>query len=261
MSRLNKISIFGLLLLLLPLQLWAVEPLRIDNELKNEPSRDLTSVPFISKGEVAVGLTASYGSLSSSNASLLYLLSGVEASLSYGSLAPFIAYLYTDNRCIGLRLGYSTLSGLVDSGSIDFGASNDMVIDVPYVDMQSASYNYAIFHRSYLSLDSKGTFGLFAEFEFELSDGKSTMSIDTGGEQISQIRNNNFGLNLSFSPGIVVFVMDNVSTNVSLGMGGLAYSKVTQFDADGNQSGSRVTSQMQFKFNIIDISFGVTIHL
>ncbi len=220
-----------------------------------------TQLPvFIDKGDIAMGLSASYGTLTTDNSSMFYLLSGVDVALSYGSINPFAGYFYRDNRFVGVRLGYSTMGGTLDSGTLDFGETNDLELDIPYVDFQSSSFNYSILHRNYLALDRKGAFGLYAETELMASDGRSTSRFESGGVEQS-INNRSFQLKLNFNPGIVVFVLDNVSTNVSFGMGGLGYTRITQRDEEGNESGSRVTSQMRFKFNITDINFGITVHL
>ncbi len=263
MKKSYLIYSLGLLIaLLLPLPSYATEPsvLALDEESQREPTSNIPNQVFISKGELVVGLSASYGTMATDNTAMLYLLSGIDASLSYGSIDPFIGYFYRDNRCLGLRLGYSTMAGTLDSGSLDFGETNDLEFDIPYVDFQSSSFNYSLIHRNYLTLDKKGAFGLFAEVELMASEGQSTTSFDTGGAE-QHINNRSFQLNLGFNPGIVVFVLDNVSTNVSFGMGGLGYSRITQRDDQGNESGSRATSQMRFKFNITDINFGITVHL
>ncbi|MFI3281887.1 MAG: hypothetical protein R3Y44_07980 [Rikenellaceae bacterium] len=263
MKRNYLIYLLGLLVALsTPLIANATQPadFTVSEVVDREPTSNIPLPNFISKGEVILGLTAAYGTVATDNTSMLYLLSGIDASLSYGSLDPFIGYFYRDNRCIGFRLGYSTMAGTLDSGSLDFGETNDLEFDIPYVDFQSSSFNYSVFHRNYLALDKKGAFGLFAETELMASDGQSVTSYDMGGDE-QHINNRSFQLNLSFNPGIVVFVLDNVSTNVSFGMGGLKYTRITQTDELGNQSGSRATSQMRFKFNITDINFGITVHL
>ncbi len=263
MKKKNLIYSLGLIaILLLPLKGYATLPLSFEQsgEAQGEQTSKITNPVFISKGEIILGLTAAYGTATTDNTSMLYLLSGIDASLSYGSLDPFVGYFYRDNRCVGFRLGYSTMGGTLDSGSLDFGYTNDLEFDIPYVDFQSSSFNYSIIHRNYLALDKKGAFGLFAEVELMASDGQSVTSFDTGGAE-QRINNRSFQLNLGFNPGIVVFVLDNVSTNVSFGMGGLGYTRITQHDEMGNECGSRATSQMRFKFNITDINFGITVHL
>ncbi len=253
--------ILSLVLCLSPLAASAMEPLAIDS-LKSgaEPMREIATPKFIQQDEWIVGATLSYGTLASDNSSLLYLLSGIDAGVSYTSLNPFVGYFYRNNRCIGARLGYGTIDAKIDGGTIDFGESNDITFDIPYVAFTSQSYSYSVFHRNYLSLDKKGSFGFFAEVELTASSSQNTMSLDADSAT-QDTRNKCFGLGLDFNPGIVVFVLDNVSTNVSFGFGGLGYTRVKQLDADGSVSGSRATSQMRFKLNITDINFGVTVHL
>lgn len=261
MKKNNIYYLLGLVLaLLLPYNVLGFELDQNDQPSEDNFVRDIPKASFIDKGEFMLGLTASYGSITSENSSLLYLLSGIDASLNYGSIEPFVGYFYGNDKCIGLRMGYSTINANLDSGSLDFGDTNDLELDIPYVNAVSRSFNYSIFHRNYLGIDPKGSFGLFAEVELMVSDSQSTMSFDMGST-IEDINNKSFGVSLNFNPGIVVFVLDNVSTNVSIGLGGLGYTKVTQRDENGQLTGSRETSQFSLKFNITDINFGVTIHL
>ncbi len=222
--------------------------------------REIPETTFIEKGETILGLTASYRTMASDNSTLLYMVTDLDASLYSSSINPFIGYFYRDNRCVGLRFGYSRVGGSVDGGVLDLGESNDMSFEIPTVGMSSSSFDYAIFHRSYLSLDKRGSFGLFAEFELQASDGESFISYDISGTS-QKIKSDNFAVDLGFNPGIVVFVLDNVSTNVSIGLGGLGYKHVKQYDEGGAISGSRQTSKLSLKLNVTDINFGVTIHL
>lgn len=260
--RINIFLLCFVLAAILPSAVSAAEPNsgREDKKKREIFDRDIPEHTFISKGETVLGLTASYGSVVSDNSSLLYLLTGVDGSLHNTSVDPFVGYFYKDNRCLGLRFGYSKLGGAVKGGKLDLGESNDMSFDIPSVAMESNSFDYAIFHRSYLSLDRKGSFGLFAEFELKARDAQSNVSYDLGGESAS-VRSDSFHLNLGFNPGIAVFVLDNVSTNVSIGLGGLGYTNITQFDADGAAVGSRKTSKLSLKLNVTEINFGITVHL
>ncbi len=257
MKRVYILYIVSLLLTttLLPQKSMAAEPTIDHSEVQEH-----NSSPFISKGEIIVGLSASYGTVSSNNSTMLYLVSGIDASLSYGSIDPFVGYFYRDNRCAGFRLGYGNVTGKLDSATLDFGESNDIEIEIPYVNVNSSSFNYSVFHRNYLPLDKRGNFGLFAEFELMARDINSVMSFDTGGAP-QHVKNKSFEMSIGFNPGVTVFVMNNVSTNVSFGLGGLGYTKIKQLDSEGNVCGSRTTSELDFKFNIIDINFGITIHL
>ena len=59
---------------------------------------------------------------------------------------------------------------------------------------------------------------------------------------------------LNFSPGLTVFMMENVSFNVSFGVFGL-YMRNEKQVTDGVESGNRFTSGANFKFNIFNINF------
>ncbi len=222
--------------------------------------RKIDSYKFISKGELAIGLTASYGSATSENSEFMLIAENINASGTMASFKPFLGYFYNDNKCVGLRLGYSHLSGKIDSASLDFGESNGLEFDLPYIDVVNDVYNYAIFHRSYTSLDKKGRFGLFAEVELIYKSGHNNMLHDfTGATQ--NIRSNSSHVGLNFNPGITVFVLPNVSSNVSFGLGGLGYTSITQRNENGEVIGRRESSQLRFKFNIAEINFGITVHL
>lgn len=264
MRKINYIHIcFSLLsLCLFPKSSTAAEIAPIGTEvIDSMPTRKIYLPKFIKKKEFIVGLTASFGSVSSENSNILYALADIDASLSHSSVDPFVGYFYRDNKCIGLRFGYDKISGSVDSGVLDFGESNDLEFEIPYVEINSTSFSYSVFHRNYLALDPKGSFGLFAELELTASDNRSTMAFDLGSDGLQTIHSNNFSFNLNFNPGIVVFVLDNISTNVSLGLGGLGYTSITQYDGEGTVTGGRTSSQLSFKLNILDINFGVTVHL
>jgi hypothetical protein len=65
---------------------------------------------------------------------------------------------------------------------------------------------------------------------------------------------------LSFSPGVTVFMMKNVSFNVSFGVFGF-YLRNEKQQVDGEERGNRFTSGANFKINIFNINFGLGIHL
>lgn len=67
-------------------------------------------------------------------------------------------------------------------------------------------------------------------------------------------------LKLSIHPGIVVFAMNNISTHVSMGIGGVSYNK-TKYIKNGEVIGVREFSKANFKIDVLDISIGLSIHL
>ncbi len=227
---------------------------------KKRIDREINKIKFALKGEIITGLTASYGSLSSDDSSLMLILDNIDADGVMASVKPYVGYFYRDNRCIGVRFGYQYTDGTLNSAKFDMGESNDISAVIPYVDTNSESYSVGIFHRSYAGLDANGHFGVFAEFELAASMGSSEFAYESGGE-IKRTYSDNTEVALSFNPGVAAYIFPNVCATVSFGFGGLRYSKVEQRDALGADLGSREYSDMKFKFNVLAINIGMTIHL
>lgn len=226
--------------------------------------REINKLKFAYKGEVMMGLTASYGTLSSDDTDIMLILDNINADGTVATVKPFVGYFYRDNNCIGVRFGYRHMSGTLDNTYFDAGEGNDLSGQLPYIDLSSDNYSFGIFHRSYAGLDPKGRFGLFAEFELALSTGTSNFLYDPDrkeGGNPNRTYSDNTQVKLSFNPGAAVYIFPNVCATLSFGLGGIQYNSVTQKDADGNKVGSRKASNMRFRLNIAAINFGMTIHL
>ena len=225
--------------------------------------REINKLKFAYKGEVMMGLTASYGTMSSDDTDIMLLIDGINADGSIATVKPFIGYFYSDNHCLGVRFGYRHMGGSLDNARYDLGESNDLSGAIPKLDINSDNYSFGIFHRSYAGLDPKGRFGLFAEFELSLATGTSKFSYqqNTSSDEMKTTHSDNTQLKLSFNPGAAVYIFPNVCATVSFGLGGIQYNSVTQKDENGKKTGSREASNMRFRLNIAAINFGMTIHL
>ena len=210
-----------------------------------------------------MGLTASYGTMSSDDTDIMLILDGIDADGTVATVKPFIGYFYRDNNCLGVRFGYRHMDGNLDAARYDLGESNDASGSIPKVNFNSDNYSFGIFHRSYAGLDPKGRFGLFAEFELSLSTGTSKLSYqpDTTSDNMKTTLSDNTQLKLAFNPGAAVYIFPNVCATLSFGLGGIQYTSVTQKDDAGNKIGTRKASNMRFRLNVAAINFGMTIHL
>ena len=222
--------------------------------------REIDKIKFAYKGEVVMGLTASYGTLSSDDTDYMIILDNINASGTVATVKPFLGYFYRDNNCIGIRFGYRHVGGSLNDVRFDLGESNDISMDIPYLDMSSDNYSFGLFHRSYAGLDPKGRFGLFAEFELSFSTGTSDFAYETDGA-IRRTYSDNTRVQLIFNPGAAVYIFPNVCATVSFGLGGVQYTSVTRKDEAGNKIGSRKASNLKFKLNIAAINIGMHIHL
>ena len=244
----------------------AESPIRGKNRFlptRRRIDREINKLKFAYKGEVMMGLTASYGTMSSDDTDIMLILDGIDADGTVATVKPFIGYFYRDNNCLGVRFGYRHMDGNLDAARYDLGESNDASGSIPKVNFNSDNYSFGIFHRSYAGLDPKGRFGLFAEFELSLSTGTSKLSYqpDTTSDNMKTTLSDKTQLKLAFNPGAAVYIVPNVCATLSFGLGGIQYTSVTQKDDAGNKIGTRKASNMRFRLNVAAINFGMTIHL
>lgn len=134
-----------------------------------------------------------------------------------------------------------------------------MDISLDNMDYSGNAYSFGLFHRSYTGIDPKGSFGLFAELELSGMIGRSDFSY-LSGDTPKSTHSKSFKMNISFNPGVAVYIFPNVCGTLSFGLGGFQYSKIDQTDQDG-KTGSRTASKMRFRLNLANINVGMTVHL
>lgn len=214
---------------------------------------------FAYKGEVMIGITASYGTLSSDNTDFMLILDKMKLSATMAQVNPFVGYFYRDNNCVGLRLGYRHIGAGMGNLEVDLGSQNDLDLSINDMDYDGNAYSFGLFHRAYTGIDRKGSFGLFAELELSGMIGRTDFSY-MSGDTPKSTRSKSTKLQVSFNPGVAVYIFPNVCGTLSFGLGGFQYSKINQTDQDGN-TGSRTASKMRFRLNLANINVGMTVHL
>lgn len=223
--------------------------------------RGLYNFVYIPKGSWQVGITASYGEFSADSFELLDIISDLDFSISSFSVKPYMSYFVGSNKSVGLRFGYSEAKGKLDSASVDF--DEDLSFNLAGVNYRNESYSAAFFFRQYIGLSRAGRFGVFNEAELAFSSGNSTFRrmYDDAPRITSTVYTD---IRLNFSPGLSVFIMDNVSFNISFGVFGLYLHNERQRTVsellDEPETGNRFTSGANFRFNIFNINFGLGIH-
>lgn len=227
---------------------------------RNRIDREINKNQFSFKGETMLGITASYGTISSEDTDIGLILDDIKLNGSVVTVKPFVGYMYRDNNCIGVRLGYTHMTGNLGNATLDLGEANDVEVSVGNMRYKNNAYALGIYHRTYIAIDSKGRFGVFGEFELSGSVGRmefSYLSDDTWKTSLSDI----YKCEFSFNPGLAVYIFPNVCASISFGLGGLRYTHTKQYDGDHNFTGKRNFSKMRFRLNIADINFGMTLHL
>lgn len=219
--------------------------------------RGLFNFLFIPKGMWTLGLTASYGKFSTADLELFDVISDVDISAHAFSIKPYFSYAFKNNITAGLRLEYTNIVGNIDNFGLDI--DEDMSFKIQDVGYRSQSYSAALLLTQYIGLTRRGRFGVFNEAQLKFTSGTSDFNRPFDGV-MKTTHSNNFQASLTYSPGVCVYVMKNLSCNLSFGVFGFYINKTRQWE-NGERSGSRLTSGANFRFNIFNISFGLAAHL
>ncbi|MDE6225649.1 MAG: hypothetical protein K2M25_05875, partial [Muribaculaceae bacterium] len=141
--------------------------------------------------------------------------------------------------------------------SVDF--DEELSFSISNISYYSQSYSASVFYRNYVGLGTEKRFAIFNEVDLTLGSGTSRFK-RYYNEELRDTRTNVTSASLNFSPGVCVFIMDNVSFNVSFGVFGLNFNREKQITNE-IEEGTRFSSGANFKFNIFNINFGLGIHI
>lgn len=219
--------------------------------------RGLFNYLFVPKGIWSFGLTASYGEFSSEDLQLLDIVGDVDFSGHTFSIRPSVSYFVGNNISVGMRLGYNSSKATLGRFAIDI--DEDLNFDISDASYNNESYTAALVLRQYVGLARRTRFGIFNEVELAFSSGNGDFRRLYAGEP-KQTHTTFMDARLTFSPGLCVFIMKNVAFNVSFGVFGF-YVRSEHQNTNGVESGKRVTSGANFKFNVFNINFGVGVYI
>jgi hypothetical protein len=156
---------------------------------------------------------------------------------------------------VGLKLTYSRGSADLANLSVDF--DEDLSFTIRDMSYYSESFALGTFYRNYVGLGSQRRFGVFNEVSLMFQTGNSRFK-RLYNDEPRDTRTVVTQGSLNFSPGLAVFMHQNVAFNVSFGVFGLKLRHETQTTNDVEE-GSRTTSGANFKFNIFNINFGLLV--
>jgi hypothetical protein len=219
--------------------------------------RGLYNFLFVPKGQWSFGIQASYGEFNTSDFQMLSVISDLDVKVKAYSLQPSIAYFFGNNQSIGVNFNYSRMYLDLSGLTVDF--SDDISFSLADISYYSKSYTSSFAYRNYVGLGRDRRFGVFNEVELAFGAGSSRFKRNFDGAP-RDTRTNSMTASLNFSPGICVFIMDNVSFNVSFGVFGIKAHHERQV-TDGVDEGSRFTSGANFRFNIFNINFGMAVFI
>ena len=216
-------------------------------------SRRLKNHLIAPKGEWQCGIAVMYVDFSTADSDYMMLLQGLNANASMLRLAPEAAYTFAKNHAVGVRFQYTNIDGMIDSATADL--LGNLSLSFENVHALSRSMSGSVFQRTYVGLDPKGRVGVF--WDYVLGYTRSQTQFSSGGPASYSI-NNKF--HLGFMPGIVYFPMNNMSVQACICLAELSYNNVRAYE-DRKMTGGRQAWKAQASLNLLDISFGLTIHL
>jgi len=217
--------------------------------------RGLFNWLYVPRGKWGFGVNASYGELSTDDVQVLSLVKNVDFKGKTYSIKPSISYFIRNNQSVGLQFNYSRGEADLDRLSVDF--DDDINFDLRDVSYYAESYAVAAFYRNYVGLGRSSRFAIFNEVSLEFLAGSSRFKRQYDGEPKDTRTIVTQGA-LNFSPGVCVFIQENVAFNISFGIFGLKFRREHQ-TTDGMDDGTRFTSGANFRFNIFNISLGMMV--
>ena len=219
--------------------------------------RGLYNYVFIPRGQWAFGLTAAYGEFNSSDVQILDILKDFNFDGKVYSINPGISYFIRSNQSLGLKFNFQRSE--LDLGSLALDIDDDLNFSLHDVSYYSQSYGASFFYRSYIGLSSLKRFAIFNEVDLGFASGTSRFK-RYYDDELRDTRTVFTETALNFSPGLCMFIMDNVSFNVSFGVFGLHFKHEKQ-RTNGIEEGTRFTSGANFNFNLFNIKFGLGVHI
>ena len=205
--------------------------------------RGIVNHLFVKRKTWMTGLTVSYAGYDSEDTQFLSLLKDFDCKAKLFTINPFVGYFIKENICIGIKFGYQNV--YANLGNISLDIDDDL--------------STTVFYRSYVGLDRGKRFGLFNETSLSFNTGSSRYkrgSEENFKDTQTRIREVHIGLN----PGATVFIMENISAELSFGVAGFKYREENQ-TTNGESSGWRKSSGANFKINILNISIGIVAYL
>ena len=217
--------------------------------------RGLFNYLYMPKGKWVFEITASYASLNTEDVQVLQLLKDLDFGGKIYSIKPSASYVFANNQSIGLRVAFTR--GNADLGNLSVDIDDDMRFNLHDISYYSQSYNIGVFYRYYVGLNKSKRFAVFNETALQFNSGSSRFK-RYYNDVLYDTYTSTRGASLNFSPGVCIFVHKYAAFNVSFGVFGVHFTKESQ-STNGVDEGSRFSSGANFKFNLLNINFGILV--
>ncbi len=217
---------------------------------------DMSTQPcFIEKGTWMVGGGASYMLHNNDNSRLL-VVNGIKSTGYTISVSPAFCYMVKDNMGVGVRFGYKRNMLQLDSAKMTF---DDIDLSVANFHKISHAFEIQGIGRYYIPVGSLKRIGLFNELQLAYSYGQGKV-LDGHGDKVDASYETSNSLGINVCPGFMAFVTEKLAIDVSVNMLGLQFDWTHQTH-NQIEEGSRGTSLVNFKVNLLAIGFSLYYYL
>jgi hypothetical protein len=217
---------------------------------------DMSTQPcFIEKGTWMVGGGASYMLHNNDNSRLL-VVNGIKSTGYTISVSPAFCYMVKDNMGVGVRFGYKRNMLQLDSAKMTF---DDIDLSVANFHKISHAFEIQGIGRYYIPVGSLKRIGLFNELQLAYSYGQGKV-LDGHGDKVDASYEISNSLGINVCPGFMAFVTEKLAIDVSVNMLGLQFDWTHQTH-NQVEEGSRGTSLVNFKVNLLAIGFSLYYYL
>ncbi|MBR1872770.1 MAG: hypothetical protein IJ795_06145 [Bacteroidales bacterium] len=217
---------------------------------------------FIPKGTFCGGATITFNSYTAGNGEngftvLAPLLKDLSGRFNSFGVAPAISYFVSDNTSLGLRFDYDRMN--LDLGSLSLSLNDDLGLDINDIGYKRQSYSGAFTVRYYMPIEHSRRFALFVEARLSGTYAQSMNWRMEDGLKHGTYQDI-YKAGLGLVPGICVFVMNNVSFDVQIGIMGVSWQKVNQVE-DQVRTSTAGSTGANFNINLLSIGFGVNFYI
>lgn len=219
-----------------------------------------TKTPVMPKGLWVFGVNVSYSEHKNDDYKFLIVkdFNSVGNTLN---LSPQIHYVIANNQSLGVRFQYKRNWFRLDKVALDLG--EDLNGDIGPYEYNNHTYMGFLTYRYYLGLGNSKRFLLFNEVQAGIGGGQQkelSGTNDAGDGYKTGTYQNTFNLKLGLMPGMIAFITNEVAIEVAVGLMGFNYQNITQ-TTDQVIKGSRKTSSISTKIDLLAINFGMTFYL
>lgn len=188
---------------------------------------------------------------------LFSLIRNLHGNMSEFGISPYASYFIADNLSVGARFDYGRSSLGLDN--LDLSLMEDMSLSLQGFHYFKQSYTGALTLRAYIPFANSKRFAMFTEVRATGGYGQAkTYKVENGAKYgtYQDIYNTELGL----VPGIMAFLTNEVAFEVSVGLLGFNYQKVSQITNQVEKS-QMENSGINFRVNLLSIEFGLSFYI